>query len=147
MAAPHRILLLLTSDLTDEECIRRAVERPDREVAVHCAVPPLPRRLNFAVTTDDRRELPQAGERLDATLRMLHARGITATGRLGDLSAKPAQLIDDAIAYFHPDELVLVVHPTEEKQWAEDGLVDDAVHRYALPVTIVECAETRSAAA
>lgn len=146
-ADPHRILLLLTSDLTEEDCLRRATQRSDVRVEVHCAVPPTPRRINFQVTTDDRRELPQARERLDRALRALQAHGITATGRVGDLSAGPEQMIDDAIAYFRPDEVVLVVHPSHEKHWTEDGLIRRAMEKYAVPIQVVECAETTTLAA
>ncbi len=144
----RRILLLLTSDLTEkDDCLRRATHRPDARVEVHCAVPPTPSRVNFQLTTDDRRELPQAQERLDRTLRLLHQHGVTASGRVGDLSAGPEQMIDDAISYFQPDEVVLVVHPSEEKHWNEDAMVKSALEKYALPIHIIECAETTTLAA
>lgn len=143
----HRILLLLTSDLTEEDCLRRATHRPGARVEVHCAVPPTPRRINFQLTTDDRRELPQAQERLDRALRALQQHGVVATGRVGDLSAAPEQMIDDAISYFQPDEVVLIVHPSDEKHWNEDGMVKSAIEKYALPIQVIECAETTTLAA
>lgn len=148
MADTHRILLLLTSDLTGEDCIRRATHRPDRHaIEVHCAVATTPSRFNFQFTTDDRRELPQAQARLDHTLRVLAQHGVSATGRVGDLSAGPEQMIDDAIAYFQPDEVVLIVHPSDQKHWTEDGLIRRAMEKYAVPIQVVECVETTTLAA
>lgn len=148
MADTYRILLLLTSDLTGDDCIRRATHRPDRHaIEVHCAVATTPSRFNFQFTTDDRRELPQAHERLERTLRTLHDLGVTATGRVGDLSAGPEQMIDDAVAYFRPDEVVLIVHPSAQAHWTENGMIKRAMEKYAVPIQVVECVETTTLAA
>jgi len=80
----------------------------------------------------------------------LRAAGIEAVNlgtRVGDLSAGPAQMIDDAIAYFQPDEVVLVVHPSTQRHWSEDGLITRALTTYAVPIQVVECAETTPLAA
>ncbi len=134
----HRVLILLMTDLTADDAIRKATDRTDLDVEVHLAVPPMPRRMNQQITTDDRRELPIANERLESTLRQLTERGIAATGRVGDLSAGPEQMIDDAMAYFHPDEVVVVVHPEAQQEWSESGVIEKALTTYALPITIVE---------
>jgi hypothetical protein len=137
----YRVLALLMTDLCDERAIRKATQRPDvdADIEVYLAVPPMPRRLNHQLTTDDRHELPIANERLENSLRQLTERGISASGRVGDLSAGPEQMIDDAIAYFHPDEIVLVVRPDDEQEWSEDGAITKTMTTYALPITIVEC--------
>ena len=56
-------------------------------------------------------------------------------------------MIDDAIAYFDPAEVVLVVHPGGQRHWAEDGMIRRSLERYPVPIRVVECAERTSLAA
>ena len=43
----------------------------------------------------------------------------------------PLPAIQDALAMFPADEIVLVIHPDDGQDWLEDGVVSDARERFA----------------
>lgn len=76
-----------------------------------------------------------AQERLDRTLAVLHSEHLEATGALG--SYKPLKALEDAVASFHPDRLVICTLPEQESAWLRFDIVDRAREAYGLPVTHV----------
>jgi GABA permease len=76
-----------------------------------------------------------AQERLDRTLAVLRSEHLQATGELGNY--KPLKALDDAVAAFHPDRLVICTLPEQQSAWLRFDLVDRARDAYALPVTHV----------
>jgi GABA permease len=83
-----------------------------------------------------------AQERLDRTLRVLHAENLKADGALG--SYRPLRALADAVAEFHPDRLVICTLPEDRSAWLRYDVVDRAREAYDLPVThvVVEPAGT-----
>jgi hypothetical protein len=47
----------------------------------------------------------------------------------------PAQAVQDALATFPADELVIVTRPDPDADWLEGGTVSEALRRFELPVT------------
>ncbi len=76
-----------------------------------------------------------AQERLDYTLSALRAEGLVADGALGDY--RPLRALADAVAEFHPDQLVISTHPVESSVWLRYDVVDRARADYQIPVTHV----------
>ena len=116
--------------LRDE--IRRRSEGYDEHVLVVCPA------LNSAVrhwTSDEDGARVKAQERLDASLARLREAGLDAKGEVGD--AEPIQAMEDAVRLFGPDEIIISTHPKGRSNWLEQGIVDAARERFAVPVTHV----------
>ena len=47
----------------------------------------------------------------------------------------PVQAVEDALAAFPADELVIVTRPDEQAEWLEGGSVAEALRRFDLPIT------------
>ena len=46
----------------------------------------------------------------------------------------PLLALQDALQTFEADEIVLFTHPRGEKNWLEEGVVDEAKQRFEAPV-------------
>ena len=73
-----------------------------------------------------------AGERLTPLLEQLRDAGFTAEGLVAD--ADPIRAIDDALALFSADEIVLATTAAGASNWFARDLVRRLRHRYAQPV-------------
>src|SRR5207342_83757 len=82
-------------------------------------------------TDDDKRQV-EAQRHLDETVASLAAAGIQARGETG--ADEPIQAADDALRQFAADEVVFVTDPDDRANWLEQGVVDAARARYAIPV-------------
>jgi hypothetical protein len=131
----HRILVIANETVgggTLREEIRRRSEGYDEHVLV---VSPA---LNSAVrhwTSDEDGARAQAQERLNASLARLREAGLDAKGEVGD--AEPLQAMEDALRLFGPDEIIISTHPKGRSNWLEQGIVEAARERFAVPVTHV----------
>jgi len=107
---------------------RRAA--PGAEVLV--VAPALNSRLRHWVSDSD--DAAQAArDRVDSAVDELRRRGVVARGEVGD--AEPLHAIEDALATFAPEEIVLSTHPSGHSHWLEKGLVEDARERFDQPIT------------
>lgn len=77
--------------------------------------------------------IPEARERLRATLEQLREAGLEADGEVGD--ADPIQAISDEVLKFDPDQVLIVGHRDEDGAFAEQGLLEQAQRDLDLPVT------------
>ena len=73
-----------------------------------------------------------AAERLDQTLGVLRSEGLEADGRVGDM--RPMSAITDALMDFKADLIVISTHPEKRSRWLRLGLVEQARHRFGVPV-------------
>jgi hypothetical protein len=76
-----------------------------------------------------------AQQRLDASLARLAQDGIEARGEVGD--GDPLQAIEDALRTFGADEIIISTHPEGRSNWLEQGLIEAARERFAVPITHV----------
>ena len=86
-------------------------------------------------TSDEDPARAEAQSRLDASLARLAAAGVSARGEIGD--GDPLQALEDALREFPADEIVVSTHPPGRSHWLEQGVVEQARHRYDVPVTHV----------
>lgn len=84
----------------------------------------------------------EADERLDIVLEYLRDSGLRPQGEIGD--EDPLQAIDDALAEFAADSLVLALHAREEENWREHALLERLRRRFSLPVTVFLVARDRT---
>jgi hypothetical protein len=79
--------------------------------------------------------------RLDLARQFLAAEGIELLGDVGD--EDPFQATMDAVADFHPDEIIVSTHPITQSGWLRKDLVERIRHETGLPVehVVVDLAE------
>jgi hypothetical protein len=130
----HRVLVVADESITSEE-FRATItaHAGGRPIEAFVVAPALSSKL--ARWTGDEGAYRSAQEHLDATVAALSSAGITASGEIG--SHDPLQAADDGLREFPANEIVFATHPEDTANWLEQGVVDDARSRYAIPVTHV----------
>lgn len=128
-----RRILVVANETASSDALRTLLVDRARaaELDVLVVAPALVGRLDFWAT-DDRHSRTAAAERLDACLDALHDCGVDAAGQIGD--ARPLLAIDDALAVFEADEIVISTHPDGRSNWLAKHVVERARDRYAVPV-------------
>ena len=129
---PKKILALV-SEPVSADALRAAVgpeEAEDAEVMV--VAPALMSRRRFLLASPD-----PAIERADAvqeeTVERLSEEGIEAAGDTGE--SDPLVAIQDALATYDADEIVLFTHAEGKRNWQEEGILEKAQERFrATPV-------------
>src|SRR5690349_16292150 len=108
-AGQRRILVVANATCAGQrlvdEIARRASEGPHEVLVI---APALTQRLRFLVSDIDG-GLAQAQERVDESVEALRGRGVNARGEVADCD--PLLAIEDAMATFGPDEIVISTHP------------------------------------
>jgi hypothetical protein len=128
---PKKILAVVTEPVSGE-ALRNAVggDLPgDTEVMV--VAPALNKRMKFLFSDADQ-AIGRADEVQQETVERLDDEGIDAAGDTGE--SDPLLAIQDTLATWPADEIVLFTHPGGERNWLEDGVVDDAKQRFDAPV-------------
>ncbi len=133
MSDSTRILVIANktcpcTELHDEIASRAAGD--GSEVLV--VAPALNSRLNHW-TSDVDGAVEAARDRLGTAVASLEELGLEAHGEVGD--ADPLLAIDDALAGFAADEVVVSTHPPGDSNWLEKDLPERARERFGLPVT------------
>ncbi len=94
-------------------------------------------RLDWLTNQED-------GARRDASKRAREAADaipVSAESVVGDTD--PLQAIEDEIALFGPDQIVLVSRPDDEAGWLESGTGEAADKRFDVPITRLVVPEQR----
>jgi len=146
----HRLLVVANETVGGRslfaELERRLEGEPKTEILV--LVPPLAGSAAEHWSSDIDDPIPEARERLEASVAAMREKGLHVTGRLGD-HHDPNQAIEDALKVFPADEVVISTHPPERSRWLESGVIERARAELPQPVTHVvvdlegETAETR----
>jgi len=130
-----------------DEVARRASDAPTDVLVV---APALNSRLRHWLSDVDE-ALTRAHERLELAITALRRRGVAARGEIGD--ADPLLAIEDALAGFPADEIVIATLPAGRSNWIERRLVEKATTRFGIPIAhlvsgydLVEQASARAAA-
>ena len=130
-----------------DEVARRASDAPTDVLVV---APALNSRLRHWLSDVDE-ALTRAHERLEPAITALRRRGVVARGEIGD--ADPLLAIEDALAGFPADEIVIATLPAGRSNWIERRLVEKATTRFGIPIAhlvsgydLVEQASARAAA-
>jgi hypothetical protein len=87
------------------------------------------------LTDDGVDERATAGRRLDEIVSLLRQEGIRAYGMVG--SDVPLEAIQDALAVFPANEIVVLAPPSDRSAWSEHDLVERTRTTFARPVTQV----------
>jgi hypothetical protein len=115
------------------EEIRNRCRGRDGEVLVVTPALAGSRAAHWASDLDE--AIAQARQRMELSVLALGDAGVKARGEVGD--SDPNVAIEDALAAFPADEIVISTHPPERSRWLERGVVGRARERVELPITHV----------
>lgn len=128
---PKKILALV-SEAISADTLRSAVGPDTADNAeVLVVAPALNSRKRFFLADPD--PAIERAEQVQAeTVDRLDDGGIDAAGGTGE--EDPLLALQDALATYDADEIVLFTHADDERNWLEEGLVDKARERFSVPV-------------
>jgi hypothetical protein len=132
---PHRILVVANETVGGRVLREEVAKRAQGTGAEILVVAPA---LNSPVrhwVSDEDGARAEAQRRVEASVARLAETGAAVRGEVGD--AEPLQAIEDALRTFGADEIVLSTHPEGRSHWLEQGLVQEARRRFAVPITHV----------
>jgi hypothetical protein len=126
-------LLVLTPEPIDAALLRSAVGE-EVEGAEVLVVSPAASQSKVAFWVSDPDEaIGEAEAAQEETVERLEEEGVDAAGDTGE--AEPALAIQDALATFPADRIVIFSHPEGDRDYREDEGLADAEARFGVPVT------------
>jgi nucleotide-binding universal stress UspA family protein len=126
-------LLVVTPEPVDAALLRSTLGEEVRGAEV-LVVSPASNRSKMAFWVSDSDEAIEEAETAQVdTVERLEEEGVDAAGRTGE--SEPAQAIDDALATFAADRIVIFSHPEGDRDYREDEGLADAESRWNVPVT------------
>ena len=126
-----RKILALVSEPIDGGALRSALGGDVGGAEVLVVAPALTSRRRFFLADPDD-AIKRAGEVQEETVERLDEEGIDAAGDTGE--SDPLLALQDALATFEADEIVLFTHSGGKRNFLEEGLVDEATERFEPPV-------------
>ena len=125
-------LLVLTPEPVDANALRTALG-DDVEGAEVLVVSPAGNRSKVAFWVSDSDEaIAGADAAQEETVERLEEEGIDAAGDTGE--SEPAVAIEDALATFKADRIVVFSHPEGDRDYREDDGLARAQERFGVPV-------------
>jgi hypothetical protein len=110
------------------EVLRNAVgEQTAEDAEVLVVAPALNSRLRFFMSDPDD-AIDRAQEVADESVERIESEAIDVVGDTGE--SDPLQAIEDALVTFPAEEIVLCTHPGGERNWLEEGVVEEARERF-----------------
>jgi len=126
-------LLVLTPEPVDADLIRAAVGG-DAEGAEVLVVSPATNESKLAFwVSDPDQAIAEADAAQEETVERLEDAGVDAAGGTGE--SEPAVALQDALATFPADRIVIFSHPDGDRDYREDADLADAEQRFGIPVT------------
>jgi hypothetical protein len=133
---PYRVLVVTTEAATGrplvDEIARHTRGRQTELRLVTPATPSSPLKL-AAGEVDP--AIEEARGRLEESVRALRQTGAEVTGHVGD--ADPVLALEDELAMFPADEVMVVTHPDDSASWLEKDAVERARQEVDRPITHV----------
>ena len=129
----ERLLFIADAALADVDELPPAVRAViDKAIEIYVLTPTLPGRLAWLADDVDRfRHV--ADERLDAVLGHMRSIGAETSGLAGRGSVP--LVIEDAVAEFAPDHVLIALRSPEHANWQERRLLEHIEQRFGLPLT------------
>jgi hypothetical protein len=130
-----RKILALVSEPISGDALRSALGGGADEAEVMVVAPALDSKVRFW-TSDNDDAIARAEEVQQESVERLSDEGIDAVGDTGE--SDPLLALQDALATFEAEEIVIVTRPEGDQNWAEEDLVGQAQGRFAVPVRHME---------
>lgn len=126
-------LLVVTPEPVDANALRTALGE-EVEGAEVLVVSPAGNQSKVAFWVSDADDaIAEAEAAQEETVERLDEEGVDAAGDTGE--AEPAQAIQDALATFRADRIVVFSHPEGDRDYREDDGLADAESRFGVPLT------------
>jgi hypothetical protein len=124
-------ILVLTSEPVDARMVRGAVGEEAEGAEVLVVSPALSDSPVAFWVSDTDEAIAKAGSVAEETVERLEEAGIDAAGDTGE--SEPLQALEDALATFPADRIVVFSHPEGESAYREEDLAE-AEQRFGVPV-------------
>jgi hypothetical protein len=126
-------VLVLTPEPIDDSLLRSTLG-DDLDGAEVLIVSPATNESKLAFWVSDPDEAIAEAEhaQVDSVERLEEA-GVDASGQVGE--GEPAQALQDALATFAADRVVIALHPESERDYREDDGLAEAEQRFGVPLT------------
>jgi hypothetical protein len=129
-------LLVLTPEPVNADLLRATLGH-DVEGAEVLVVSPATNQSKLAFwVSDTDQAIAEAETAQEETVERLEEEGIDAAGDTGE--SEPALALQDALATFAADRILVFSHPEGERDYREDQGIADLEARYGIPVTHAE---------
>jgi len=126
-------VLVLTPEPVDADMLRSALG-PEVEGAEVLVISPATNQSKLAFWVSDPDEAIAEAETAQVeTVERLEEAGIDATGDTGE--SEPAVALQDALATFPADRIVVFSHPEGDRDYREDEGLAETEARFGIPVT------------
>jgi hypothetical protein len=126
-------LLVVTPEPVDAHLLRETVGEDARGAEV-LVVSPATNQSKVAFWMSDSDDaITEAVHAEEKTVERLEEAGIDAAGEVGE--SEPVQAIDDALATFPADRIVIFSHPEGDRDYREDEALAAGEARWNVPVT------------
>ena len=127
-------LLVLATDPVDAESVREALPGDDLDGAEVLVVSPAVNESAVAFWVSDSDEaIEEAESAAERTAAELRARGAQARATTGE--SEPLLALQDALATFPADRLLVFVRDEDAARYREDDVLGEAERRFGVPVT------------
>ncbi len=125
-------LLVVTPEPVDAAMLRSTLGDAVRGAEV-LVISPATNRSKLAFWVSDPDEaIAEAEAAEEETVERLEEEGVDAAGQTGE--SEPAVAIEDALASFPADRIVIFSHPGSDRDYREDAGLADAEARFGVPV-------------
>lgn len=128
-------ILALVSEPVSGEVLRSALGDGAEDAEVMVVAPALDSRTRFW-TSDNDAAIQRAEDVQQETVERLAEDNVDAVGDTGE--SDPLLALQDALATFPADEIVIFTRPEGDQNWAEEDLVEQAQGRFSVPVRHME---------
>jgi hypothetical protein len=126
-------LLVVTPEPVDAALLRSTLGEEVRGAEV-LVISPASNRSKMAFWMSDADEAIEEAETAQVdTVERLEEEGVDAVGQTGE--SDPAQAIEDALATFAADRILIFSHPEGDRDYREDEGLADAETRWNVPIT------------
>jgi hypothetical protein len=125
--------LVLTAEAVNAEMLRAALGDDAEDAEVLVVAPALHESPVAFWVSDSDEAIAEAQQVQEETVERLADEGVDAAGDTGE--SDPLTALQDALATFPADRIVIFVHPDDERKYSEeDGLAQEAEQRFGIPV-------------
>jgi hypothetical protein len=129
-------LLVLATEPVGADLVRRALPDADLDAAEVLVVSPAVNESAVAFWMSDSDEaIEEAESTAQRTAEALRERGASARATTGE--SEPLLALQDALATFSADHVLVVVREDDAARYREDDVVGEAERRFGVPVTEV----------
>jgi len=128
-------LLVLAPEPVDADIVRGALGGGEdlADAKILYVSPALNASAAAFWVSDSDAAIGEARERVAQTERALGEDGVQARGVAGE--SEPLLALQDALATFQADRILVFVHDDDEQRYREDDVVGEAERRFGIPVT------------